>query len=153
MNNKAIHNNSLSEEANRMLAQWIEARQDLEGRKEQLAGEDMSNLKLMEADFSNANLVGADLSSTYLIRANLENANLSEADLSNAVFAEANLRGADFNEAEMEGAWLNGADLSGVLNLTCDQVLDANFDRETQFPEYIRVAWSEDGKSTVTRAG
>lgn len=153
MKNKSLHNNSLSEEANKMLAQWLEIRQDLENRKEKLSGKDLSHLKLMEADLSNAVLAGADLTSTYLIRANLENADLSEADLSNTVFAEANLRGANFNDAEMEDTWLNGADLSGVLNLTADQVQDAHFDRDTRFPDNIRITWGEDGRPSVAANG
>ncbi len=136
---------SLGEEGKKMLAEWVEIRRDLESRKESLSGEDLSNLKLMEAELPNAKLSEADLSSTYLIRANLSEADLTGADLSNAVFAEANLKGANFSEAEMMDTWLNGADLTGAVNLTCDQVEEANIDRETKLPDYIEIKWNDNG--------
>ncbi len=136
---------NLGEEGNKMLAEWIGIRKDLEGRKQELSGEDLSNLKLMEAELDNAKLTEADLSFAYLIRANLSGSDLSGADLSNAVLAEANLTGANFSEAEMTDTWLNGCDLSGALNLTCDQIEDANIDRDTRLPDYIKVTWNDNG--------
>ncbi len=99
----------------------------------------------MEADFSDANLAEADLTSAYLIKSNLSGANLSEADLTDVVLAEATLKGADFRDAELMGAWLNGADLTGAVNLTADQIEDANIDRDTRLPEYLKLAWNDDG--------
>ena len=99
----------------------------------------------MEAKLSGANLEEADLSAAYLIRADLSGANLSGADLTEAVLSEANLSGADMSEAELTDTFLNGANLQGVLNLTCDQIELANFDKDTVFPSYMRIKWSADG--------
>jgi hypothetical protein len=136
---------NLGEEGNKMLAEWIGVRKDLEGRKQQLSGEDLSNLKLMEAELDNAKLTEADLSTSYLIRADLSGADLSGADLSSAVLAEANLTGANFSEAELMDTWLNGADLSGAVNLTCDQIEEANIDQDTKLPDYIKITWNDNG--------
>jgi len=40
---------------------------------------------------------------------------------------------------------LHGANLKGAVNLTCDQLEVANFDKDTIFPDYITIHWTEDG--------
>ena len=128
-----------------MLEDWLLKKKEIEDSKTTLKGADLCNAKLMEAKLSDANLEGADLTSAYLIRADLSGANLSGADLTQAVLSEANLSGADMNEAELTDTFLNGANLQGVLNLTCDQIELANFDKDTIFPSYMRIKWSADG--------
>jgi hypothetical protein len=42
-------------------------------------------------------------------------------------------------------SYLHGANLSGVTNLTCEQIELANFDKDTIFPDYIKINWAENG--------
>ena len=105
----------------------------------------MCNAKLMQAKLKGACLEDADLTAAYLIKADLSGANLSGADLTQAILSEANLSGADLGEAELTDTFLNGANLKDALNLTCDQIDLANFDKETIFPDYISIKWSSDG--------
>lgn len=133
-----------------MLEEWLLFRSEVEGRKQDLAGADLSTAKLMRAKLSEANLAGADLSSAYLIRADLDRADLSGADLNSAVLSEASLKGADLGDADLSDAYLNGADLSGVKNLTIDQVESANIDPETRFPDYLRVVWTSESSFEIS---
>jgi uncharacterized protein YjbI with pentapeptide repeats len=128
-----------------MLEDWLLKKKEIEDSKDTLNGADLCNAKLMEAKMSDANLEEADLTAAYLIRADLSGANLSGADLTQAVLSEANLSGANMNEAELTDTFLNGANLQGVLNLTCDQIELANFDKDTVFPNYMKIKWSADG--------
>jgi uncharacterized protein YjbI with pentapeptide repeats len=128
-----------------MLEDWLLKKKEIEDSKDMQNGADLCNAKLMEAKLSGANLEEADLTAAYLIRADLSGANLSGADLTQAVLSEANLSGADMNEAELTDTFLNGANLQGVLNLTCEQIVLANFDKDTIFPSYMRFKWSADG--------
>ena len=41
--------------------------------------------------------------------------------------------------------YLHGANLKGAVHLTCDQIELANFDKQTIFPDYIDITWTEDG--------
>ena len=125
-----------------MLPEWVILKKEIEAKKPNLQGVDLGNQKLMGINLEGADLTDADLSIAYLIRANLSEANLTNADLSGAVLSEANLKGANLNGAELEDAYLNGADLTNVSNLTCDQLDLANFDKETLFPDYIKISWS-----------
>jgi uncharacterized protein YjbI with pentapeptide repeats len=127
-----------------MLEEWLLKKKEIEDSKDTLNGADLCYAKLMEAKLSDANLEEADLTAAYLIRADLSGANLSGADLTQAVLSEANLSGADMNEAELTDTFLNGANLKGVLNLTCDQIELANFDKDTVFPSYIKIKWAND---------
>ena len=68
-----------------------------------------------------------------------------EADLTQAVLSEANLSDADLEGAELMDSYLHGANLKGVVHLTCDQIELANFDKDTVFPDYITIHWTEDG--------
>lgn len=139
-----IQDENMLEKARDMVATWMEARQKVENRKDQLEGEDLSHLKLMEAQLDQANLVNADLSYTYLIKANLKNANLEGADLSGTVLAEADLSGADLKDTELYETWLNSANLEGALNLTPEQLEDANIDQNTRLPDYIKIEWTSE---------
>ena len=127
-----------------MLPEWIIYRKEIEAKKPNLQGADLGNKKLMGVNLVGADLTDADLSIAYLIRANLSEANLTNADLSGAVLSEANLKGANLSGAELEDAYLHGADLTSVSNLTCDQLDLANFDKETRFPEYIKISWDSE---------
>ena len=127
-----------------MLPEWRLFIKEIEGKKENLQGADLGNKKLMGANLTGADLTDADLSISYLIKADLSKANLTNADMTGSVMSEANLVGANLDGTELEDAFLHGADLTGVVNLTCDQLDLANFDNETQFPEYIQIDWNPD---------
>ena len=151
-----------------MLEDWILKRIEVEKSKENLSGADLSDAKLIKAKLSNANLSSADLSDAYLIQANLVSADLSNADLSRAVLTQANLKGinlsganltdaylieadlqgADFEDAELLETRLDGANLQQVQNLTCEQIEDAYIDKNTQFPDYLEICWTNDDTFT-----
>ena len=99
----------------------------------------------MQAKLNGACLEDADLTAAYLIKADLSGANLSRADLTQAVLSEADLSGVDFEGTELTDTFLNGANLKDALNLTCDQLDLANYDKDTIFPDYINIKWSPDG--------
>ena len=128
-----------------MLEEWILKKKEIENSKNKLKGADLCSAKLMQAKLKGACLEDADLTAAYLIKADLSEANLSGADLTQAVLSEANLSGADLKGAELTDTFLNGANLRNALNLTCDQIDLANYDRETVFPDYITIKWSSDG--------
>ena len=128
-----------------MLEEWILKKKEIENSKNDLKGADLCNAKLMQAKLNGACLEDADLTAAYLIKADLSKANLSGADLTQAVLSEADLSGADLEGAELTDTFLNGANLKDALNLTCDQIDLANYDKETIFPDYITIKWSSDG--------
>ena len=128
-----------------MLEEWVLKKKEIEKSKDNLKGADLCNAKLMQANLNEACLEDADLTAAYLIKADLTKANLSGADLTQAVLSEADLSGADLDGAELTDTFLNGANLKDVLNLTCDQIELAVYDRETIFPDYITIKWSSDG--------
>ena len=128
-----------------MLEDWILKKKEIEDSKNSLQGADLCNAKLMQAKLDDASLEDADLTAAYLIKADLSGANLSRADLTQAVLSEADLSGVDFEDTELTDTFLNGANLKGALNLTCDQLDLANYDKDTIFPEYIKIKWSPDG--------
>ena len=128
-----------------MLEEWILKKKEIEKSKNNLKGVDLCNAKLMQAKLNEACLEDADLTAAYLIKADLTKANLSGADLTQAVLSEADLSGADLDGAELTDTFLNGANLKDVLNLTCDQIELAVYDRETIFPDYITIKWSSEG--------
>ena len=128
-----------------MLEDWILRKKEIEDSKNNLQGADLCNAKLMQAKLNGASLEDADLTAAYLIKADLSGANLSRADLTQAVLSEADLSGVDFEETELTDTFLNGANLKGALNLTCDQLDLANYDKDTIFPDYINIKWSPDG--------
>ena len=128
-----------------MLEDWIIRKKEIEDSKNSLQGADLCNAKLMQAKLDGASLEDADLTAAYLIKADLSGANLSRADLTQAVLSEADLSGVDFENTELTDTFLNGANLKGALNLTCDQLDLANYDKDTIFPDYIKIKWSPDG--------
>ena len=128
-----------------MLEDWILRKKQIEDSKNSLQGADLCNAKLMQAKLKGACLEGADLTAAYLIKADLSGANLSRADLTQAVLSEADLSGVDFEGTELTDTFLNGANLMDALNLTCDQLDLANYDRDTIFPDYINIKWLPDG--------
>ena len=128
-----------------MLEDWILKKKEIEDSKNSLQGADLCNAKLMQAKLDGASLEDADLTAAYLIKADLSGANLSRADLTQAVLSEADLSGVNFEDTELTDTFLNGANLKGALNLTCDQLDLANYDKDTIFPDYIRIKWSLDG--------
>jgi len=128
-----------------MLEDWILRKKEIEDSKNNLRGADLCNAKLMQAKLNGASLEDADLTAAYLIKADLSGANLSRADLTQAVLSEADLSGVDFEGTELTDTFLNGANLKDALNLTCDQLDLANYDKDTIFPDYINIKWSPDG--------
>ena len=83
-----------------------------------------------EIEGKRANLSGADLSGADLRSADLSGANLSGADLRRADLSGANLSGADLRRADLSGANLSGANLSGAKELlSAINFIDAHFER------------------------
>ncbi len=74
-----------------------------------LAGKNLSNLRLIGLDLARCNLKGADLSNANLERANLEEANLELADLSNANMGMVDLRLTGLKGARLDRTILDGA--------------------------------------------
>ena len=77
-------------------------------------------------------LKAADLGKIYLHRPDLQNADLSQTNLENSHLLFANLADANLNQAN-----LKGADLRTAMNITCEQILSAIIDKNTQLPDYI----------------
>ncbi len=86
-------------------------------REVDLSGADLREVYLNEADLSGANLSGANLQGASLIKAYLIKANLQSANLQSAYFTGAYLTKANLSEADLTGTYLNGAQLTGA-NLT-----------------------------------
>jgi hypothetical protein len=85
------------------------------------------------------------LATAYLPFAKLQRAFLYEANLRGAMLYRANLRGAWLWKAQLhntilEGAHLEGADLTAVEGLTWEQLQQANIDKATKLPEYLRAS-------------
>ena len=127
-----------------MLEEWTEIINQVEARKDNLQGTDLSYRKLMKARLQGANLAGADLSFAYLMRADLTDADLSGVDFTSAVLSEAILKGANLEDADFTEAYLCGVDLSETRNLTCSQLELAYLDRDTRLPSNIQITWLSD---------
>ncbi|MBR8830717.1 MAG: hypothetical protein N5P05_000782 [Chroococcopsis gigantea SAG 12.99] len=82
-----------------------------------LSNADLRGVYFNEADLSGANLAGANLQGASLIKAYLIKANLSSANLQAAYFTGAYLTKANLTDADLTGTYLNGAQLTGA-NLT-----------------------------------
>lgn len=80
-----------------------------------LAGADLTRLKLAGANLEGANLAGAKFSLADLSGANLRNANLQGANLGGADLANADLEGANLTGAVLEGAFLATAKMTGSI--------------------------------------
>ncbi len=97
----------------------IEALQDLNDDRVNLAGLAAPKAHLMGINLANAWLPRANLQAATLQRALFKeallwDADLSEADLSEADLSEADLQGADLVNADLSEANLNGANLNGA---------------------------------------
>ncbi|ACK64636.1 pentapeptide repeat protein [Rippkaea orientalis PCC 8801] len=78
------------------------------------SGADLRDAYLNEADLTGANLQGANLQNaslikSYLIKANFQRANLQESYLTSAYATKAN-----FEQANLQGAYLNGTQFTGA---------------------------------------
>jgi hypothetical protein len=80
-----------------------------------LAGADLTRLKLAGANLEGANLAGVKFSLADLSGANLRNANLQGANLGGADLANADLEGANLTGALLEGAFLATAKMTGSI--------------------------------------
>jgi len=80
-----------------------------------LAGADLTRLKLAGANLEGANLAGTKFSLADLSGANLRNANLQGANLGGADLANADLEGANLTGALLEGAFLATAKMTGSI--------------------------------------
>ena len=104
----------------------------------------LTNSNLREANLHDAVLIGANLTGAHLCQADLRGVLLSEAILNNADLSDANLAGAKLNNANLKdtrfnGAKLQGADFSKVTGLTEAQLEHAIWNRNTVFPDYIKL--------------
>lgn len=96
----------------------------------------LSNADLSEAILTNtvlkkANLQNAKFNNANLQNANLQNANLSGAILSDADLSDANLSGANLSDANLTGADVTHTDLRKALNLTKEQLEQADKGKDT----------------------
>jgi len=90
-----------------------------------LTGANLENAKLHLGDLRRANLARANLRGTSLIDADLQGCNLLHADLRGAGLLAANLLEADMTAADLAGAYIRSADFRAAVNLTCDQLCQA----------------------------
>ncbi len=105
----------------------------------------LSGASLHKVNFSGAMLFYTDLSNAHLAFANLTDATVYDVDLSNANLRFADLSGADLREvcftnidlreANLSCALLHGVDLSTAIDLTQEQINEANGDQHTKLPE------------------
>lgn len=84
-------------------------RVEIDLRKADLSGTDLSRASLGDANLRGANLSRANLIATFLFGAKLDRADLSFAQLCAADLAQANLGYASLNEADLRGANLSAA--------------------------------------------
>jgi len=80
-----------------------------QGRRANLAGQDLRG-----RDLSSLDLRGADLSGANLRGCRIENLDLTGANLTDADLRGSRLEGLDLTDANLVGAWLSGAVLAGV---------------------------------------
>ena len=95
------------------------------GERADLAGVDLSKMKLCETNFSQAVLIRADLTGADLRGARLDRADLCAADLSLANLSDANLQVANFRRASLRSANIRAANLKGA-NLTDADLTNLN---------------------------
>lgn len=89
----------------------------------------LRNAGLSDADFSETDLTGANL-----VDADLSNANLFRTILSNADLQDADLQGANLAGAVLANTDLRGANLSRVVYLRSEQLEQAYWDGNTEWP-------------------
>ena len=83
------------------------------------------------------------LATAYLPFARLQRAFLYEADLRGAMLYNADLRGAWLWTAHLHNAHLEGTDLTAAEGLTWEQLQQANLDKTTKIPDYLRASAPE----------
>lgn len=92
--------------------EWLQ--DPAQGRRADLAGRNLSNLKLAGKDLRDADLTGADLTGADLTEAVLTGANLTRATLQGACLRSADLSQADLSDVDLRDADLLDAALAGV---------------------------------------
>ncbi len=90
----------------------------------------LSGASFHQVNFSGAMFYAADLSNAHFAYANFSDTDLIEVNLDNA-----NLFNIDLTDADLTEADLSGVDLSKVLNLTQDQIEQADSRGDTQLNE------------------
>ena len=105
----------------------------LVGPDADLAGANLSGVRLYAADLSGADLSDADLAAVDLSLAELAGADLAGADLAGADLFETDLTGADLSETDLTGADLWGATTTTTLwsETTCPDGTDSDSDGDT----------------------
>ena len=88
---------------------------EIDLRKANLSGVNLTGVDLRSADLSEANLTEVDLRVARLNNANLSGACLNNANLSGARLNNANLNGAVLTNINLNGARLNNANLNGAV--------------------------------------
>ncbi|MEZ5932162.1 MAG: pentapeptide repeat-containing protein [Alphaproteobacteria bacterium] len=111
-----------------------------------LAGANMRGIILKGAILREAALNGADLREGFLQDAKLHGADLTCTDLRGANLIGANLCGANCSQTRLELARLQSADLSGTINLTREQINNAEGNAKTLLPFGIQrpAHWLDD---------
>jgi uncharacterized protein YjbI with pentapeptide repeats len=95
----------------------------------------LHRMDLRCAHLRGADLTGADLQGADLRQADLRNADLSKADLTGARMNRANLRGTHLAGAILQGADLFHTDLEEVVDLSAEQLTQANRLRAAIMPD------------------
>lgn len=103
-----------------------------------LDGADLTGADLENADLAGVGLWRADLRRAHLVAADLENAHLDGADLRRARLENANLESAHLGGANLTDADLDGANLERAIDLTQEQVDQAQGSSETRLPEELK---------------
>ncbi len=96
-------------------------------RNVDFTGADLREAYLNEADLTGVNLTGANLQGASLIKIYLIKANCYQSNFTGAYLTGAYLTKANFKEAKFNGAYLNGAKLTGA------ELRDACYDQQTRF--------------------
>jgi hypothetical protein len=105
-----------------------------------MGGVDYGKFQTLGLDLSYINLRASKLKNSFFGDTILKNTFLSHADLSESVFIDC-----DFSSTNLQKTNLKGADLKKVSNLSCPQIKEAIIDKETKFPDHIKITWNDDG--------
>ena len=89
-----------------------------------LAGAELTRMKLAGANLEGANLSGARLLLADLAGANLRNANLSGANLGGADLAKADITGANLSGAVLEGTFISQEQIQSATGYTPEKRLE-----------------------------
>jgi len=82
-----------------------------------LAGSDITDLRISDSSLELASFAGARLRDTVFERVNLSEVSFQEARLDNVEFIDCELPGADFHRARTAGCVIRGSSLDGVTGL------------------------------------